>query len=211
MEYTQNGSNKIIEDVTRPYNFTTASLDTYVHGILLKPYNAYKTFSYFETYFVFRLLEKFINLINIDFVIKDFYFCMAFPYLDGMNIQMITASALSLQSRYTSPSKGTFFSLFHKHRRPSVLSSSKQSYIKSPENSIQNEHSESILSKIRMSSLASVASSMNIPSERKINLEGNRQQRRTGRRNDKFLSLWGDHSVTTEVNYLIAIVFIQYQ
>ena len=116
---------------------------------------------------------------------------------------MVTASAQSLQSRSTSPSTGTFFSLFHKYRHPSILSPFKQKNNKSPEKSIQNEHSENILGKIRMSSLASVASSMNIASKRKGDISGQRQQRRTGRRNDKFLSLWHDYSATTKVKCIL--------
>ena len=116
---------------------------------------------------------------------------------------MVTASAQSLQSRFSSPSTGTFFSLFHKHRHPSIWSPSKQKSNKSPEKSIQNEHSDNILSRIRMSSLASVASSMNIPSQRKGDISGERKQRRTGRRNDKFLSLWNDYSATTKVKCVL--------
>ena len=106
----------------------------------------------------------------------------------------MTASALPLSS-------GNFFSLFHKHRHASILTPSKEAnLIKGSEKSIQNERSENILNKIRMSSLASVASSMNIPSKRKGDISGQRHQRRTGRRNDKFLSLWGARSTTTKVN-----------
>ena len=117
--------------------------------------------------------------------------------------QNVVANAHSIHTRQASPrSSGTFFSLFHKHRHASVSSPSKEA--KSSEKSIQNKHSENILNKIRMSSLASVASSMNIPSKRKGELSGTRNQRRSGRRNDKFLSLWGSRSTTKKVNKTIS-------
>ena len=112
---------------------------------------------------------------------------------------MVTASTHSLHPRHASSSTGTFFSLFHKRRHPSTLSLPKKSLTTLTGKSIQNEQSENILNKIRMSSLASVASSMNIPSQRKGDILGRRQERRTGRRNDKFLSLWHDYNTPAEV------------
>ena len=113
---------------------------------------------------------------------------------------MVTASTHSLQPRHASSYTGTFFSLFHKRRHPSTISLPKKSFITLTGKSIQNERSENILNKIRMSSLASVASSMNIPSHRRNDILGRRQERRTGRRNDKFLSLWNDYNTPTEVH-----------
>ena len=114
----------------------------------------------------------------------------------------MTTNAHSIHTRQASPtSSGTFFSLFHKHRHSSSLNQSKQGNLfKSSEKSNKNEHTENILNKIRMSSLASVASSMSIPSKRRGDLSGQRSQRRSGRRNDKFLSLWGRRSTTKKVN-----------
>ena len=49
-----------------------------------------------------------------------------------------------------------------------------------------------------MSSLASVAESMNSRSTNQQSaMSGKRQDRRTGRRNDKFLSLWHEFKTTT--------------
>ena len=114
----------------------------------------------------------------------------------------MTANAHSIHTRAASPtSSGTFFSLFHKHRHSSSLTPSKKANVlKSSEKSNKNEHTDNILNKIRMSSLASVASSMSIPSKRRGDLSGQRNQRRSGRRNDKFLSLWGRRSTTKKVN-----------
>ena len=57
-----------------------------------------------------------------------------------------------------------------------------------------------------MSSLASVANSMNNPSKLKsFTSAGGRQERRTGRRNDKFFSLWHDYNSTpaaSKVSYV---------
>ena len=113
----------------------------------------------------------------------------------------MTTNAHSIHTRQASPiSSGTFFSLFHKHRHASILTPSKTTNnFKSSEKYIKNEHTENILNKIRMASLASVASSMNTPSKRRGDLSGQRNQRRSGRRNDKFLSLWGSRSTTKKV------------
>lgn len=80
--------------------------------------------------------------------------------------------------------------------------------MESPEKSIQNQNTESILDKIRMASLASVASSMNVPTQKKVSdVSGQRQQRRTGRRNDKFLSLWQDKTTKVRKGNLILISY----
>ena len=80
--------------------------------------------------------------------------------------------------------------------------------MESPEKSIQNKNTESILDKIRMASLASVASSMNVPTQKKVSdVSGQRQQRRTGRRNDKFLSLWQDKITKVRKGNLILISY----
>ena len=80
--------------------------------------------------------------------------------------------------------------------------------VESPEKSIQNQNTESILDKIRMASLASVASSMNVPTQKKVSdVSGQRQQRRTGRRNDKFLSLWQDKTTKVRKGNLILISY----
>ena len=80
--------------------------------------------------------------------------------------------------------------------------------MESPEKSIQNKNTESILDKIRMASLASVASSMNVPTQKKVSdVSGQRQQRRTGRRNDKFLSLWQDKTTKVRKGNLILISY----
>ena len=120
------------------------------------------------------------------------YIWVLFESISSLNLNYLQAVA--------SPGSGTFFSLFHKHRHSTRISPSEKSVeiMESPEKSIQNKNTESILDKIRMASLASVASSMNMPTQNKVSdVSGKRQQRRTGRRNDKFLSLWQDK--TTEV------------
>ena len=59
-----------------------------------------------------------------------------------------------------------------------------------------------------MASLASVASSMNVPTQKKVSdVSGQRQQRRTGRRNDKFLSLWQDKTTKVRKGNLILISY----
>ena len=132
---------------------------------------------------------------------------------EGQPVSKITELGNTcLSSNHTRKLKSSkytlFFSLFHKHRHPTRISPSEKSVeiMESPEKSIQNKNTESILDKIRMASLASVASSMNMPTHNKVSdVSGQRQQRRTGRRNDKFLSLWQDK--TTEVRKWNLILF----
>ena len=127
---------------------------------------------------------------------------MSFKSISSLNLDYLQAVA--------SPGPGTFFSLFHKHRHSTRISPSEKSVeiVESPEKSIQNQNTESILDKIRMASLASVASSMNVPTQKKVSdVSGQRQQRRTGRRNDKFLSLWQDKTTKVRKGNLILISY----
>ena len=136
-------------------------------------------------------ISQFIPLLYF-IIFQNIIICVLFKSISSLNINYLQAVA--------SPGSGTFFSLFHKHRHSTRISPSEESIeiMESPEKSTQNKNTESILDKIRMASLASVASSMNMPTQNKVSgVSGKRQQRRTGRRNDKFLSLWQDK--TTEV------------
>ena len=112
---------------------------------------------------------------------------------------MVNARSPSLQPRHASSYTGTFFSLFDKRRHTSISSLPKKPFSTLTGKSIQNKPSENLLNRIRMSSLASVASSMNIPSQRRNDVSSQRKQQRTGRRNDKFLSMWKNSDPTTEV------------
>ena len=164
------------KDIIRPCNSTAHLFSTcYVIG----------------RYFSIHSTIIFYHILNI---------CVLFKQISSLNLKYLQAVA--------SPGSGTFFSLFHKHRHSTRISPSEKlvEIMESPEKSIQNKNTESILDKIRMASLASVASSMNMPTQNKVSdVSGQRQQRRTGRRNDKFLSLWQDK--TTEVRKWNLILF----
>ena len=166
------------KDIIRPCNSTAHLFSTcYVIG---------RYFSIHSTIIFYHILNSYIFVL--------------FKYMSSLNLKYLQAVA--------SPGSGTFFSLFHKHRHSTRISPSEKSVeiMESPETSIQNKNTESMLDKIRMASLASVASSMNMPTQNKVSyVSGQRQQRRTGRRNDKFLSLWQDKP--TEVRKWNLVLF----